>query len=666
MRTSRYRVFIAAFLLLILPNLGTAQTDQLSLSDFGELESKVVSVVNRCMSASVGLGSKERPENGSAVVVTKDGLLLTAYHVVEGLPDDNMLVSFVDGKTVRAKKLGGVPKLDIAVAQIIDEGEYPFVEIGDMSTVENGDWCVSISHAGGFQSDRTPPVRLGRVVDRINPGGFLQMSSTLIGGDSGGPTFDLDGKVIGIHSNIGGSLNQNQACPISDFTKKDHWQRLLDGEVWGKPGEDAKKKKDKKSKGKDGDESDKPDQDKDAEDADSKDADSKDADSEDTDSEDTDPEDTDPKDADSKDEDTSTEPEVKSAEPQESDTETKENPEATSPEQEPSAKPEDEKPSQEKPKKEDQPKEKKFETKLDAFREITEQYRHSVVRFWRGKRMICSGLILTQDGIIVTKSSELRTSNFEIELPDGELVSGKVLKRVKDNDLLFVKVDRQFESTIQINKWSDKEIINTLPLGSIVVAVGFGGEPTAIGVKSVELRNLAQSGYAVLGVQLGNQQNDLTIKSLSPDSAAQKAGLLPGDKITKIGGEEIETLDQLREKLRSLKPNSRLPVEFEREGRAAASLVKLGSSNARNDKAAQNYPQGGRLSRKRVQFTEALQSDTPFDPKHAGGPLLDIQGRMLGLNIARAGRIKSYTLPAHTISKELDTLKTTREDDPTP
>ena len=251
--------------------------------------------------------------------------------------------------------------------------------------------------------------------------------------------------------------------------------------------------------------------------------------------------------------------------------------------------------------------------------------------------MICSGLILTKNGIIVTKSSELMSRNFEIELPDGELVSGVVLKRVKENDLMFVKVDRQFESPFQFNADEmEADTISKLPLGSIVVAVGFGGEPAAMGVKSVEIRNLMQSGYAVLGVQLGTDQNDLTIKSVTGDSPAKKAGLRSGDTITKIGGEEIQTLDQLREKLRSLKPSSRVPVEFERDGRTAASLVKLGSSNARSDKAAQNYPQGGRISRKRTQFTEALQSDTPFDPKHVGGPLIDLRGQIIGINIARA------------------------------
>jgi serine protease Do len=692
MRKPFTRILFVFFLLASYSQCLVAQDNQISLDDFRELEEKVVAVAKNCMAASVGLGSKERPENGSAVVVSEDGLLLTAYHVVEGLPDNNMIVSFVDGKKVRAKKLGGVPKLDIAMAQIIDEGEYPFVDIGDMKKVANGDWCVSIAHAEGFQSDRTPPVRLGRVVNRINGGGFLQMTSTLIGGDSGGPTFNLDGEVIGIHSNIGGSLDQNQACPISNFTKKDHWQRMFDGEVWGKPGEEAakrkaeaeKKKKEAENKKKAKEEAEKKDNEKPEEpgDKDAVDKDAKQADSEkemsDADAKSdqkSEPETKEPEKADSEeaaDEEPESEGEMeqdkdpkgatKESTDQANDSDDKkQDPQKESEKEEPKSEAED-KPA--KPKATNRKKPVKFETSLDAFKPRSAVFQDTIVRFWRRGRMICSGLILTNDGIIVTKSSELMSRNFEIELPGGELVEGKVLKRVKENDLLFVQVDRRFRGVLDLNQ-NEEEIkaIRELPLGSIVVAVGFGGKPVSMGVKSVEVRNLMQAGYAVLGVQLGTKQDDLSIKATPGDSAAKKAGIRPGDIITKIGGEEMTTLDQLREKLRSLEPNTRIPVEFTRDGRVAASLVKLGSSAARSDKGSMNYPQGGRISRKRMEFTEALQSDTPFDPMHVGAPLIDLNGRLLGVNIARAGRIKSYTLPCSTILAQLKTIQESETED---
>ena len=78
---------------------------------------------------------------------------------------------------------------------------------------------------------RTPPVRFGRVVSK-GPGNFLTTDCTLIGGDSGGPLFDLDGKIVGINSSIGVSLTNNNHAGIDGF--KEDWDRIKTGEAWGR------------------------------------------------------------------------------------------------------------------------------------------------------------------------------------------------------------------------------------------------------------------------------------------------------------------------------------------------------------------------------------------------------------------------------------------------
>ncbi len=554
------------FLVVFTFDYVAAQVEEVSLSDFEELQSQVVSVSQRCMPASVGVGSKEILENGSGVVVSGDGLVLTAYHVIEDLPDDGIIVSFVDGTTAMAKKLGGIPQRDIAMVQIVDEGQYPFVGVGDMNDVAEGDWCVSISHAGGFQHDRTPPVRLGRIACKNDPKeGFLQITASLIGGDSGGPTFDLSGNVIGIHSNLGDDLMGNNAAPISDFTQKDHWQRMLKGEVWG-DGEFGEKLagfwERRLQELIDGNSH-----------------------------------------------------------------------------------------SQSQIGKRDYQ-----AIPVQAFKDYAHKHQDSVVRFWRRGKAICLGVILTNDGVIVTKSSELVTPNFEIELPSGELVKGRILKRVKEEDMMFVRVERDFKTALLNCKFADKVeyesegLASEIPLGSIVVAVGFLGDPIGVGVKSVDVRDMAKDGHGLLGVSL---RDDLSIKRVTPNGAAQKAGLRRGDKLTKIGQDEVNSIEQLRELLRALEPNTRIPVEFERDGRVAASLVKLGSSNTNEDVRNEMLED---LNRKRKQFTNALQTDVDFEPNQAGSILLDLSGQVIGINIARAGRVKSYALPMETISREFNLL----------
>ena len=96
----------------------------------------------------------------------------------------------------------------------------------------------AMGHPGGLQVGRAPVVRLGKVlaiVDRRNGRQtgdyYIQTDCPLIMGDSGGPVFDLDGKVIGINSKIGIATTSNIHVPVDSFV--DTWDRLAAGEKWG-------------------------------------------------------------------------------------------------------------------------------------------------------------------------------------------------------------------------------------------------------------------------------------------------------------------------------------------------------------------------------------------------------------------------------------------------
>ena len=82
---------------------------------------------------------------------------------------------------------------------------------------------------GGYRAGRTPPVRLGRILE--TRGVFIRTDCTLVGGDSGGPLFDLDGRVIAIHSRIGTTLNDNMHVPVDTY--RDTWEKLASAEAWG-------------------------------------------------------------------------------------------------------------------------------------------------------------------------------------------------------------------------------------------------------------------------------------------------------------------------------------------------------------------------------------------------------------------------------------------------
>lgn len=199
------------------------------LGDLSALEGKVQAVAAKVQPLTVALVSERAGSSGSGVVVAKDGLILTAAHVVQGSAE--MQVIFPDGKKFTGKVLGANYSKDVAMVRIIGNKEWPTLELGQSKSLEAGDWVVALGHSAGFDARRPPPVRFGRVISK-GPGNFLTTDCTLIGGDSGGPLFDLEGRLVGIHSSIGTALANNNHAGIDGL--RDDWERLLDGQTWGK------------------------------------------------------------------------------------------------------------------------------------------------------------------------------------------------------------------------------------------------------------------------------------------------------------------------------------------------------------------------------------------------------------------------------------------------
>ncbi len=186
-----------------------------------QIHQVVAKNMESCVSISDGTGY------GSGVVVSEDGLVLTAGHVMT--TDKTYDIIFPSGRNVKARPVGKNLDIDAGMLQIIDPGgPWPAVKISS-KPVQLGDWVVNIGHSGGFEVGRKPPVRSGRYLRRR--GYQLVTDAVLIGGDSGGPLFNLQGELIGIHSSIGDSIAENRHVDIAAFRR--HWTRMKSGESWG-------------------------------------------------------------------------------------------------------------------------------------------------------------------------------------------------------------------------------------------------------------------------------------------------------------------------------------------------------------------------------------------------------------------------------------------------
>ena len=202
-----------------------ATAQQPALQQLIQIEASIQRVVQQNMDACVAIF--DGSGIGSGVIVSPDGLILTAGHVMS-TDLREYEVYFSNGKTALATRLGR--NLDIDSGMIkLKGGNWPHVKLGSSAAMKKGDWVVSLGHSGGFELGRKPPVRSGRLL-KVK-GHQLITDAVLIGGDSGGPLFNLKGELVGIHSSIGDAVSQNRHARIEEFVQD--WDRLKRGESWG-------------------------------------------------------------------------------------------------------------------------------------------------------------------------------------------------------------------------------------------------------------------------------------------------------------------------------------------------------------------------------------------------------------------------------------------------
>lgn len=164
--------------------------------DFGEFESKSL---------------------GSGFIISADGYVLTNHHVVKNATE--IVVRLSDRRELEAKIIGSDERSDIALLKL-DAEDLPVVSIGNSAHLKVGEWVLAIGSPFGFDHSVTAGIvsAKGRSLPRENYVPFIQTDVAINPGNSGGPLFNLDGKVVGINSQIysrtGGYMGLSFAIPI--------------------------------------------------------------------------------------------------------------------------------------------------------------------------------------------------------------------------------------------------------------------------------------------------------------------------------------------------------------------------------------------------------------------------------------------------------------------
>ncbi len=298
------------------------------------------------------------------------------------------------------------------------------------------------------------------------------------------------------------------------------------------------------------------------------------------------------------------------------------------------------------------------EETLRAFRPVSEALRSSVVKIDLDGNTVALGTVVDASGLVLTKASELGKGRLSCWLFDGREVPAKRLAEDDLNDVALLRVEAKNLKPVE---WSDGPAV----VGHWVVTPGIADLPQAVGILSVPARRIMHP-RALIGVQLNRRVPGAVVESVIDGLPAKEAGLRAGDIILKLNGQAIGEADELTKKLREFREGQGVTLRVKRvdsefDLSVNLRLPNLGEAGRGLERADRMNRMGSTPSNRAEGFALALQHDTVLQNWQCGGPLVNLDGRVVGLNIARAGRVASYALPTDLVRTILGNLRARAE-----
>lgn len=293
------------------------------------------------------------------------------------------------------------------------------------------------------------------------------------------------------------------------------------------------------------------------------------------------------------------------------------------------------------------------EETLKAFGKISQAVRSSVVKLNVDGETVALGAVIDHTGLAITKASELRPGKLTAWLHSEHEAEADLIARDDEFDLALVRI--QEGRGLKPITWEDAPT----SIGQWVVTAGIIEIPHAVGIVSASSRRIRHA-RAFIGIQFETGSFAPVIDKILPGLGAEKAGLKPGDRVLAVNDIAITNVAQVIEMLREFRegqtPRIRLrrgEKEFDAEiAMKVPSPSQLGMASFPDRAARMN----GATSARAEGFESVIQHDTALWPWLCGGPLVNLDGKAVGLNIARAGRVATYALPVPVLKKVIAEL----------
>ena len=256
------------------------------------------------------------------------------------------------------------------------------------------------------------------------------------------------------------------------------------------------------------------------------------------------------------------------------------------------------------------------------------------------------------DGWLVTKASEVSAvAELQCQIK-GSWVAAKVVRTWQEHDLALVKTTAKDMASV---KWSERA---ALEVGTFISAVApEGREPVAIGIVSVPVRNEQTKGRGFLGISLQKDDHGLKILEVVPNGPAKASGLQKEDRILELDGKKPDSVFTFTKMVGDRKAGDKVHLKFQRGEAVLEKDIALADrgamvGNLRNSNDRMQS-MGSTISKRRTDFPSVMQTDLPLQATQCGGPVTDLDGNVVGLVIARSGRVDTMVLPSETIRQLL-------------
>ena len=294
---------------------------------------------------------------------------------------------------------------------------------------------------------------------------------------------------------------------------------------------------------------------------------------------------------------------------------------------------------------------------LRAFEPISAATRHSIVKLNVNGGTVALGAVVDTNGLVLTKASEIKKGKLTCWLATEEEVSAELLSTDEEEDVALVQVHA---SGLTPLRWASGDV----SIGQWAITPGIAETPHAVGIISALPRKIKPK-RAYVGVTFGRREALPVVTALAPGLGAEKAGVKPGDVIIALNDMLVTNSAQVMDTLSEFRSGQTVKLRFRRAKEEFDAQIQLmprlfSGTNQVYDSEASLARMGGDISQRAGGFDMAIEHDTVLPPWLCGGPLVNLQGEAIGLNIARAGRVTTYALSASLVKQLVQHLQDSR------